>query len=575
MKLNSLFKTFLFGFLVVFAASCDKDVNEIGADFVDSDHYTFTTQKFDVTAYNQSLGPVDTKNLPVNALGYYNNPVFGTTKASFVTQLELASPNPTFINTPSSIVVDSVYLYVPYFSKLTSVDATGQGTYELDSIYGSGKIKLDVFRSNYYLRNLDPNPVSGLLEQQSYFSDQRSDIEAVTPNATSDRLNNNTDLTPDHTYQNDNFEFRNSEIQLHNANGDVSQRLAPGIFMDMDKVKFKNDIIMAGAANLADNNVFKNYYRGLYFKVSSHADNPGGAALAQLNFAQGKVVIVYKDATSSTVSTPIRKTMTLNMKGYTVNLLENTANGSAANNNYNTVYNAALTNPSFTTGDPKLYLKGGAGSMAVIDLFDKKRNDDSPDLNTMRSEHWLINEANLIFNIDNDPSTGMGANDISLEPNRIYLYDFNNKRPLIDYFYDTSTGANTKFNKAVHSGIIQKVSNTARGTKYKIRITNHIRNLVKYGGSLVTKDSTNVKLGLVVTENINITTNTKVKNPFPYYETNLLTGLPELKQAKYVPSMSVANPLGTILYGSNIPLGDANYDKRLQLEIVYTKPDQN
>jgi len=572
MKLNSLLKTFLFGFLVVFATSCDKDVNEIGADFVDSDHYEFITQKFDVNSYNQSLGPVQTNNLPINALGYYNNPVFGTTTASFVTQLEMASANPTFYKPTSQIDIDSVYLYVPYFSKLTSVDATGQGTYELDSIYGSGKIKLDVYRSNYYLRNLDPNPVSGLLEQQSYFSNQRSDIEAVTP--LTNRLNYNTTASPDHTYQNDNFEFRNTEIQLHNANGDISERLAPGIYMDFDADRFETDIIQAGA-NLADNNVFKNYYRGLYFKVSSHASNPNGAALAQLNFAQGKIIIVYKDWKSATDQTPTRRTMTLNMKGYTVNLLENAANGTTANTAYNTVYNNALTSPNYNTGDPKLYLKGGPGSMAIIDLFEKKRNDDSPDLNKMRTEHWLINEANLVFNIDNDATTGMGANDIRLEPNRIYLYDFNNKRPLIDYFYDTSTGANAKFNKAVHSGIIQKVGNTAHGTRYKIRITNHIRNLVKYGGSLVSQDSTNVKLGLVVTENINIVTNNKVKNPFSYYQTNLLTGLPELKQGKYVPSMSVANPLGTILYGSNIPLGDPNYDKRLQLEIVYTKPDQN
>src|SRR6478672_10804132 len=112
MKLNSLLKTFLFGFLVVFATSCDKDVNEIGADFVDSDHYEFITQKFDVNSYNQSLGPVQTNNLPINALGYYNNPVFGTTTASFVTQLEMASANPTFYKPTSQIDIDSVYLYV-------------------------------------------------------------------------------------------------------------------------------------------------------------------------------------------------------------------------------------------------------------------------------------------------------------------------------------------------------------------------------------------------------------------------------------------------------------------------------
>lgn len=574
MKLNSLLKTFLLGFLVVFAASCDKDVNEIGADFVDADHYSFLNQKYDVTAYNQSLGPVQTNNLPVNALGFYNNPVFGTTKASFVTQLELASVNPTFnAPTTSQITIDSVYLHVPYFSHVTGTDSNNEYTYELDSIYGSGKIKLEVFRSGYYLRSLDPNPISGLLEPQSYFSNQTSDIEGVTPNSTTDRLNNASNTPNDHSYQNDNFEFKNTPIKFFKPDGvTVRETLAPGVYMDLNN-QVGTDIINAGATNLVDNNAFKNFYRGLYFKVTPHANNLTGAALAQLNFGQGRVVIVYKDWKTSTDNTPTRKTMTLSMKGNTVNLLENGSNGSSANNTYNTVYNAALTNPNYTTGDSKLYLKGGAGSMAIIDLFDKKRNDDSPDLNTMRSQHWLINEANLIFNIDNESADGMTNNDISLEPNRIYLYDFTNKRALVDYFTDNSVSSNTKFNKLTHNGIIQKVSSTTRGTRYKIRITNHIRNLIKYGGTDVVKDSTNVKLGLVVTENINIVANAKVKNPFSYYETNLTTGLPQLKSAKYVPAMSVANPLGTILYGSNIPVGDANYAKRLQLEIVYTKPD--
>ena len=42
-----------------------------------------------------------------------------------------------------------MYLYVPYFAtKVTTNETTGNSTYTLDSIVGSGKIKLDVFRSN-------------------------------------------------------------------------------------------------------------------------------------------------------------------------------------------------------------------------------------------------------------------------------------------------------------------------------------------------------------------------------------------------------------------------------------------
>jgi len=565
MKFNSFFKSFLLVITVTFFIACDKDFNEIGADFVDNDHYNFATQKYDVVAYNQNLGPVQTNNLPTNALGYYNNPVFGRTTASFVTQLELASVNPTFINNPSTIQIDSVYLHVPYFSTLTGTDSNGDNTYDLESIYGSGKIKLEVFRNNYYLRNLDPNPISGLLEQQSYFSDQKSDVEAVTPTTPSFRLNNRTDAAG--LYQNDNFEFKNTQIKFYKPdNTTVRATLAPGIYMDLDPDVFEATVIQAGSSNLIDNNAFKNYYRGLYFKVSPHADNLGGAAMSLINFAQGSIVIVYKDATSADDATLIRKTMTLNMKGYSVNLLENTDNGT------NTNYTTAISNntPDNPTGDSRLYLKGGQGAMSVIELFGGVSNNNSTDLATMRSENWLINEANLVFNIDDTPS-GMGANDISLEADRILLYDLNNKRPLIDYYLDASTNTDPKYNKLVHSGIVQKVSSDARGTKYKIRITNHIRNLVRNGGNTdVTKDSTNVKLGLVVTENINTVANSRVKNPFSYIVMNPNTGMFETKTSKYVPTSSVMSPVGTVLYGSS---ADVLLTNRLQLEIVYTKPD--
>ena len=91
--------------------------------------------------------------------------------------------------------------------------------------------------------------------------------------------------------------------------------------------------------------------------------------------------------------------------------------------------------------------------------------------------------------------------------------------------------------------------------------------MIKYGGAGVTKDSTNVRLGLVVTENIGNPYNVYLSSPF--YSGSGTNSV----QSKYIPAMSVANPLGTVLYGSNIPLGDPDYNKRIKLEIFYTKPN--
>jgi len=141
----------------------------------------------------------------------------------------------------------------------------------------------------------------------------------------------------------------------------------------------------------------------------------------------------------------------------------------------------------------------------------------------------------------------------SVEPNRVYLYDLNNKRPLFDYYLDATKSLKSKFDKRVHSGIIdtQKVTD-GRGLRYKIRITDHVRNLILH-------DSTNVRLGLVVTESINTVSNVYLKNPI----TTLTTYLDR------VPTASVMNPLGTVLFGSATPI----VADRPKLKIYYTKPD--
>ena len=581
MKFNFFLKAFLAFFIIVLIASCDKDINEIGSEIVGNEHFGMDVAYSDVVAYNQNLGPVQTNNLSVNQLGYYNNSVFGKTKASFVTQVALASENPALY----SPTIDSVYLYVPYFSTFVSTNAeTGDSSYTLDSLKGSGKIKLSVYESTKFLETLDAS--TGFQQQQNYYSNQQPLFDTYNGGV---RLNNDNKNVFDHTAaadnsQNDEFVFSDKQIKFYkkiNATTpgytDVAERKAPGMFLNLDKTFFQNKILLAPAAKLYNNNTFKDYFRGLYFKAENASSSPNQGTLAMMNFSSGAITIVYHDKTSLTdTADPIRKTMQLNLSGNTVNLL----------NNENTFPGYVTPNP--TLGDRNLFLKGGDGSMAVIDLFNKTDNygynkitgvkentpnNVSDELDDLRNpaggkQKWLINEANLTFFI---AKTAM-AN--APEPNRIFLYDLTNKRPLIDFYTDYSTGIIPKFNKSTHGGLLLdkngKIVNakvSEKGTTYKVNITNHIRNLIKYGGVGVTKDSTNVRLGLVVTENIGNAFNAYLNSPFTSGSgTNLV-------QSKYIPVMSVVNPLGTILYGSNIPVGDPDYNKRVKLEIFYTKPD--
>lgn len=528
MKFNAFLKTVFLVSTVLFIVSCDKDYNEIGADLIDDVHYGFESGYASVKAYNVPLGPVQTSNLPINSLGYFENGVFGTTTASFVTQLELETVNPKFYGEEdlTQFKIDSVYLYVPYFSTLKTTDATtGDSTYELDSIQGgTNKIKLGVYESKYFLRNLDPS--LGFQEQQRYYSNESFLVEGVTDVTDfNNRLNNVAD-TP---HQSSQFEFRNTEIKILKNNnplgsGTVKERLAPGIYMDLNKNFFMNKIVNAPAGSLVDNNEFKNYFKGIYFKSLPLDPSATQGTMARLDFSKGKIIMVYhgKDSDASTEGYK-RKTLTMNMIGRTVNFFDTN------------FVNPITPNP--TEGDEKLYLKGGVGSMTVLKLFSGTEIED------IKNSGWLINEANLVFNIDR---TAMGTAE---QPNRIYLFDLNNKRPLVDYSFDATTNTTyPKYDKFVHGGILEVSKD-----RYKIRLTNHIRNIIN-------NDSTNVTLGLVVTESINNKDNAKLKNSFTAYGSEI----------KFIPTASVINPLGTILWG-NTPSVPEN--KKLKFEIFYTKPD--
>ena len=120
---NNFLKIATLLFLFLSLLSCDKDFNTLESDVIGDNH--FDLEKYEaenLIAYTKATGPVQANNLPLNALGIYNNPKFGVTKAHFVTQVELSTENPSFGYDP---VIDSVYLYVPYFSTLESTETSG------------------------------------------------------------------------------------------------------------------------------------------------------------------------------------------------------------------------------------------------------------------------------------------------------------------------------------------------------------------------------------------------------------------------------------------------------------------
>src|SRR5690606_22066697 len=210
-------------------------------------------------------------------------------------------------------------------------------------------------------------------------------------------------------------------------------------------------------------------------KVDSPTDN---GSLFIFDVTKAFVSIFYSFDNETDPNTRDNATFRLNMNAISVNTFENQLPQQIQ---------TAIENPNIQTGDENLYLRGGDGIISVVELFgkDNDNNGVADELETLRDKKWLINEANLIFYVNQDIMVGGDT-----EPERIIIYDLKNSNVLADYNFDTTNGLEAADAFTIHYGKLQKGSD-GNGQYYKMKITNHISNLIN-------KDSTNVPLGIVV-----------------------------------------------------------------------------
>ena len=542
-----LFKSTCALALIFMNQSCENEFSEIGTDIVGTPGIEIKNKTYPVTTYNKKITPFQSNGLAENLLGYYYDDVFGATTVNFVGQLTPTSLAPDF---GENTVLDSVVLTIPYNSTATSGETT---TYELDSLYGTDPIKLSVFRNNYYLRAFDPN--GELDDTQNYYSNGTlaqgetlgaSELEgqllyysnSYLPSAKSIELwetNEETEV----------FEVASTippSLRIH-LFGETSENASvPDRFWD-DVIFSKEDDEVLNKANS-----FYEYFRGLYFKVE--ANSVGNKNLAQLNFSStnSNVKMYYTYDLTTTVdgvedTTNVQGEYELLFSGNRVNIF---------NNDFNTSILQTIEDTSTDAeGDDYLYLKGGEGSMAIVELFSEDENGTSgtAQLNEFReindgviTTKRLINEAYLEFYVE----TTLSNLD---KPRRVYVYDVENNLPVADFFLDQTSEDGSSDSKFTHLVPLTKETGAdgVEEQKYKIRLTEHLNNIVM-------RDSTNVKLGLVVSSNAGAANTRDLLNP---------------TDVEGVPIGTVLSPKSIVLHGNNSP--DAA--KRVKFNVYYTEPN--
>jgi len=519
---NALPKLLVVLSAIVFMASCEEEIGTIGSEVIgDQDVNATLDISRTIRSYSKKLQAVQTNGLQINQLGLYNDPIYGMSKVNLLAQVALETPNPSINFLPQ---LDSVVLYIPYFSEQIT-DELGESSYELDSIYGDTPMNISMFESNYFLRDFDPN--SGFEDVQGYFSNQNGLFESFR----GELIYSLTDFTASSE------PYTETVFEQDDAGEDSSENsvVAPGIRVKLPEAFFLDKILsMEGTPELLNNNNFREYFRGIFFEVEGTDTN-----LLKFDMTAAKIDIYFTsqfDDPETIDPTREEKKITLLFDAINVNVFENELSGQIQ---------SELLSQDQSNGEEKLYVRGGEGIATVVSLFgdDTDGNGVADELDEIRQNNWLINEANLIFYVDQD-----AISEGYQEPERLILYDIDNGRLLTDYDLDTTSGEPEQVDAfTTHLGRLVRDSD-GKGDYYKLRITNHL-------SSLIHQDSTNVKLGVIVSQNVAV----------PNFQEVLMI-VPNTDYTEQVPSSSVMSHQGTILHGNT----SADLTKRLKLQIYYS-----
>ena len=563
----------------------------------------FTTDKavYDVFAFNKKIEAVQTNKLPIYQLGVFDDPIYGKTEATITSQVQLVTVNPTFgiytqddeLNDSDAIfeneTIDSVVIYLPYQLDITDTDLDGvpdaleEGddisdstndsdndgvannievsngtnplngdtdgdgigdadddsndvdifaeTVKLDSIYGdlTQNFTFKVERSTFFLRDLDPT--SNFQDSQEYYSNQE-----FSPLFTDEVF-----FEGSYTVSDKEFLIVTEEDDPDTEEEDEStvSKVSPGIRVQLDAIGqeyFQTNILdQEGSSALVSSANFKEFFRGIHLSIVP--TDPELLFFLDLSNAQIEVYYHYNRV--------VDEVTIEDQDSFNLSLLSGTSatglNGNSVNTFINDEYPSEITDQISVTNEvsenaSRIYLKGGAGAYAEIQLF-----EDNADIEDIRAENWVINEANLTFYVDREALVNS-----NLEPPRLYLYNAETNQPLYNIFTENSTEDSALGIYLNYDGILEESDD--RGLKYTVNITEHLNNII-------VRDSVNATLGLQVTADLRITGVNNVILP---------TG-----EEKELPASSILTPLGTVLFGSNV--SDDNESNKLQLEIFYTE----
>ncbi|MBQ4819989.1 DUF4270 domain-containing protein [Aquimarina sp. MMG016] len=569
MKLNSFLIKISAIVVVIFTiVSCDDDFNAVGSEVLGDINFEDLHYSATPVITNKVFDRVQTSGLPVNLLGVYTDPNFENVTTTYSILSQVGLPGNVSPSYPDGAQLKSVVLNLPYFSRSIGTEEVEvisnsnddtvveiKTNYELDSIYGNDEIRLSIYKSNYFLADFDP----GSEQRKVYYS---NDIASFGSEIEDLLLYTKEDFKP----SSEEVVIETGEVDNDGVTQFTRERLSPRlrvVFPEAVTTLFQSLFIdKEGDPEFSNANNFRNFFRGIYFKVDP-AD--GKSNLVYFNMANANITLNYTYDQQET-------NVDLNEDGDTDDLVEQDGELvlSFSNNIVNSIQNPVSSIENIVDNNNNLYLKGGEGSYAVLDLFNRfvETNADgtitldqdgnpnyteTPDLNDitelefLRNQQWLIKDATIKLYVNDTETPNEDA-----EPERIYIFNIETGTILIDYCFDPTLNTNQPINSGIfHLGRLNRDDN---GDFYQIKLTRHLI-------SILDGDTDNVKLGISVSQNINVEAGQ-----------NCIPTSPADADGDFIPFSSIISHEGTVIYGNtnNVP-----ESRSLKLDIFYTRSKDN
>lgn len=597
--------------LLLVLSSCEEDTFTLGQAVIDGE--PFSTDRIDFPIENLKqfkFDKVQTSRLPVFQLGNFKDPIFGTTSAQILTQVQLSEVKPVFGVLPAATealpelsgnndtlneneTVVRARLYIPYLK----VPSAFQDT-DSDGVQ-------DAF-------DVDPNAIDsdsdgdGLTDNE----ERLRGTDPLNPDTDGDGINDaEDDSTPSNSYArrialdsiysfSDNTVFdltvRHSHFYLRDQDPS-SGFLDPASYYSTDASRFQDFLgttLFSGRDTISE-------FQYIEYQLddpdtadvdesqltdASKTKDPG--IYVDLDTAFFQTMILDKEGGPELLSASNFKDhfrgihLSLSAENDLMMLLNLTSGYIEIDYTYdfwNTQGDDDPSNDAMDTEERSFRLNlvsGGAfgitsgnavNTWTTENLVEVSQTADFVDRLYLKGGSGYIGQFEIPSDIiDEIKANNWLVNEASIvfyvdqqamapfieHPSRLYVYKEGSNQPVYDPRTETSESETPLGLFLNYDGILQYDA-TGTPSHYTVRLTDYVNHVVL-------RDSVNVPLNISLSANIG----------FPLTYPAQVFGS---EQTIDYPQMSSATPLSTVLYGSSLSVPD---DKRLALRIYYTEVNQ-